>query len=122
MLDLRVQLGEAGLVLRQVVVGAVVCLGVPVLRAVHVGALAGHLHESDLFAAQPALVQVRLRKQKQFLILASSERKERQNLVSRKAKKTALLRCFEKYTDASWFDPLDCCLCQTWLELAKRGS
>ena len=60
MLDLGVELGEALLLLFEVVKGAVVLLGVAMLSTVHKAALAGHLHEANFLVALPALVLVRL--------------------------------------------------------------
>ena len=60
MLDLGVELGEARLLLCEVVEGAVVLLSVTMLGAVHKGALTGHLHKANLLIALPALVLVLL--------------------------------------------------------------
>ena len=59
-LNYGVLLGELLLLLGQVVKGAAVGLGVPVLGAEDVGALAGVLDEADLLVALSALVRVRL--------------------------------------------------------------
>ena len=60
MRDQGVQLGEPLLILLEVVELAVVGLSMPMLGAENVRALAGHLEESNLLRALPALVQVGL--------------------------------------------------------------
>ena len=64
--DLRVVLGQAVLVLREVVELAIVRLSVPMLLAKYVGALAWNLNYADLFRALPALIRIRLSEEKKL--------------------------------------------------------
>ena len=60
-LDGRVLGKQLGLLLLEVVEGAIVVLSQTVLGAEDVGALAGYLDEADFLAARPALIRVRLK-------------------------------------------------------------